>query len=67
MNKFDPAKLLELARPVLNTEYARNADWRASFLVDIVNGIEEDFDDNEIIAAVENLAYADETVPMPPS
>lgn len=71
MNKFNIDTLLELAGSALDTDYARNADWRAHYLQEIVANLEEDkdcddYDDEDVIEAVENLAYADETVPMPP-
>lgn len=71
MNKFNIDTLLELAGSALDTDYARNADWRAHYLQEIVANLEvdkdcDDYDDEDVIEAVENLAYADETVPMPP-
>ena len=44
MNKFNIDTLLELAGSALDTDYARNADWRAHYLQEIVANLEEDKD-----------------------
>lgn len=69
MEKIEAKKFLELAEPVLKTDYCKNADWHSSDFEEIVSNIkdgDEDYDDEDIIDAVEQLAYADETVQMPP-
>lgn len=46
MKAIDPKKFLELAKPVMETDYCQNAEWEGDELSSIVEDLEENLDDN---------------------
>lgn len=69
METIDPKKFLELAKPVMKTDYYKNADWEGDALSDIVDNLEENLNENydydDVVYAVESLIAADKTHPLP--
>lgn len=71
MEEIDSEKFLQLAKPVMETDYYKNAEWRGEALEGIVDdleeGLDENYDDDDAIDAVEELVYADMTRALPKS
>lgn len=69
MEAIDPKKFLELAKPVMETNYYENVDLEEETLEGIVEDLEEDldenYDDDDVMDAVEQLITADPTQPLP--
>lgn len=69
MDAIDSRKFLELAKPVMETDYYENAQWEgeelSSMVEDLEENLDENYDDEDAICAVEQLITADETRPLP--